>query len=119
MKTIFNKKVKSLVQNFVKIPIFSPIFIKYCQYFWFWLLIWGGSVGHTIDLNSEFLLGTKIAHIWEENESLVISICGLEAPARGSYKKAIKTGHPVEMTIESTIELTIESIIESTIEFTR
>ena len=96
MKTIFNKKVKSLVQNFVKIPIFSPIFIKYCQYFWFWLLTWGGSVGHTIDLNSEFLLGTKIAHVWEENESLVISICGLEASERGSYKKAIKTGHPVE-----------------------
>ena len=95
MKTIFNKKVKSLVQNFVKIPIFSPIFIKYCQYFSFWLLTCGGSVGHNIDLNSEFLLGTKIAHVWEENESLVISICGLEASERGSYKKAIKTGHPV------------------------
>ena len=30
----------------------------------------------------------KIAHVWEENESLVISICGLEVPEIGSYKKA-------------------------------
>ena len=58
-------------------------------------MTWGGPAGHTFDLNSEFLLGTKIAHVWEENESLVISICGLEASERGSYKKAIKTGHPV------------------------
>ena len=69
--------------------------LKYFQYPLFWLLTCGGPTGHTVDLNPEFLLGTKIAHVWEDNESLVISICGLEVPERGSYKKAIKTGHPV------------------------
>ena len=55
----------------------------------------GGPVGHTIDLTSEFLLGTKIAHVWKENESFVISICGIQVHERGSYKKALFVGHPV------------------------
>ena len=74
----------------------SNIFIKYCEYPWFWLLTGGGPAGHTIDLNSEFLLGIKIAHVWEENESLVISICGLEVHEIGTYKKSLFVGHPVE-----------------------
>ena len=60
----------------------------------------GGPVGHTIDLTSEFLLGTKIAHVWEENESLFISICGIQVPERGSYKKALFVGHPVRLIFE-------------------
>ena len=42
-----------------KIPTFSLILIKYGQYALFWLLTWGGPVGHTIDLTSEFLLGKQ------------------------------------------------------------
>ena len=95
MKTIFNQTVERLFPNFEKIPIFSSIFIKYCENPWFWLLTWGGPAGHTIDLNSEFLLGIKIAHVWEENESLVISICGLEVHEIGTYKKSLFVGHPV------------------------
>ena len=34
--------------------------------------------------------------MWEENESLVISNCGIEVPMRGSWKKSIETGHPVQ-----------------------
>ena len=56
----------------------------------------GGPVGHTIDLTSELLLGIKIAHVWEENEPFVISICGIQVPERGYYKKALFVGHPVE-----------------------
>ena len=99
MKTIFNQKFKRFVPNLVRISIFSLILIKYCQYPLFCLLTWGGPVGHTIDLISEFLLGTKIAHVWEENESLDISICWVQVPERGSYKKALFVGHPVVVPI--------------------
>ena len=95
METIFIQKFKRFYPNFVKIPIFPFILIKYCQYLKFLLLTLGGPVGHYIDLTSEFLLGTEIAHVWEENESLVISNCGIEVPIRGSWKKSIETGHPV------------------------
>ena len=64
--------------QFCEIPNSFPlILLKYCQYPLFWLLTLGGPVGHDIDLTSEFLLGTEIAHVWEENESLVISNCGI------------------------------------------
>ena len=69
--------------------------MEFCQYTLYRLLTLGGPVGHDIDLTSEFLLGTEIAHVWEENELLVISICGIEVPIRGSWKKSVKTEHPV------------------------
>ena len=61
----------------MKIPHFSLILLKYCQYPLFWLLTLGGPVGQNINLRSEFLLGTEIAHVWEENESLVIINSGI------------------------------------------
>ena len=50
--------------------------VKACilKYSWFWHLTFRWLFGHYIDFWSKFLLGTKIAHVWEENESLVISI---------------------------------------------
>ena len=39
--------------------------------------------------------GIKIVHVWEENVSLVISICGLEVHEIGTYKKSLFVGHPV------------------------
>ena len=59
IKTNFNQKFKRLFPNFAKISFFSFILIKYSQYTLFWLLTWGGPVGHTIDLTSEFLLGKQ------------------------------------------------------------
>ena len=82
--------------QFCEIPNSFPlILLKYCQYPLFWLLTLGGPVGHDIDLTSEFLLGTEIAHVWEENESLVIRYCGIQGPIRASWKISVKTGHPV------------------------
>ena len=51
--------------------------MQYFQYPLFRLLTLGGPVVHDIDLTSEFLLGTEIAHVWEENETLVIRYCGI------------------------------------------
>ena len=73
---------------------FSQI-LEYSQYPIFWLITCSGPAGHTFDLTSELLLGTEIAHVWEENESLVNSICALEVHERGSYKKSLFVGHPV------------------------
>ena len=52
--------------------------------------IWlsGDFVGHCIDFWSKFLLGTKIAHVWEENESLVISIWDRECIKAGQLYKS-------------------------------
>ena len=77
LETIFIQKLKRFYPNFVKIPIFPFILIKYCQYLLFWLLTLGGPVAHYIDLTLEFLLGTEIAYVWEENESLVIRYYGI------------------------------------------
>ena len=79
----------------MKIPFFPVNLLKYCQYPSFWLLTLSGPIGHNIDLTSEFLLGTEIAHVWEENESLVIRYCGIWVPIRASWKISVKTGHPV------------------------
>ena len=70
--------------DFVNIPIFPINLLKFCQYPSFWLLTLSGPAGHNIDLTSEFLLGTKIAHVWEEKELLIISNCGILVPVRCS-----------------------------------
>ena len=95
MKTIFIPKAQRFVPIFVKIPIFPINLLKYCQYPPFRLLTLSGPIGINIDLTSEFLLGTEIAHVWEENELLVIRNYGIEVPFKGSWKISIKTGHPV------------------------
>ena len=84
MKSIFNHKFKRFSPNFAKIPTFSLILIKYGQYALFWLLTWGGPVGHTVDFILEFLLGTKIAHVWEEKELWASIICVIEVSVMGT-----------------------------------
>ena len=83
-KQSLSHQLKKFDQNFVKIPIFPINLLKFCQYPSFWLLTLSGPGGHNIDLTSEFLLGTKIAHVWEEKELLIISNCGIEGPVRCS-----------------------------------
>ena len=83
-KQSLSHQLKKFDQNFVKIPIFPINLLKFCQYPSFWLLTLSGPGGHNIDLTSEFLLGTKIAHVWEEKELLIISNCGIEVPVRCS-----------------------------------
>ena len=60
--------------------------------------IWlsGDFVGHCIDFWSKFLLGTKIAHVWEENELLVISIWEDSDPIIGCYKISQSMVDPVD-----------------------
>ena len=59
--------------------------------------IWlsGDFVGHCIDFWSKFLLGTKIAHVWEENELLVISIWEDSDPITGCCKITHSMENPV------------------------
>ena len=90
-------KSPKILHKFVRIPFFLFNLIKYFQYPSFWPLTLCGPIDHNIDLASEFLLGTEIAHVWEENESLVNSIGGSKVAIRGSYKISVKTGHPVWM----------------------
>ena len=40
-------------------------------------------------------LGTQIAHVWEENESLVTSIGATTVSVKGIYKKSVKLEYPV------------------------
>ena len=84
MKSIFNHKFKRFSPNLAKIPTFSLILNKYGQYALFWLLTWGGPVGHTVDFILEFLLGTKIAHVWEEKELWASIICVIEVSVMGT-----------------------------------
>ena len=83
-KQSLSHKLKKIDQHFVKIPISPVNLLKYCQNQSFWLLTLSGPGGHNIDLTSEFLLGTKIAHVWEEKELLIISNCGILVPVRCS-----------------------------------
>ena len=59
-KTVTNVLLKTSGSQAIWIEelIFSQI-LEYCQYPLFWVLTWGGPVGHIIDLSSEFLLGTQ------------------------------------------------------------
>ena len=50
--------------------------VEYCAYAWSLLLSLSGFVGHHIDLTYKFLLGSQIAHVWQENEPFVSSIKG-------------------------------------------
>ena len=74
-ETNIQPKIQMICSKFCKNSI---IFFKFDQILLISFILashMGEPVGHTIDLTSEFLLGTKIAHVWEENESLVISNC--------------------------------------------
>ena len=81
--------------RFVKKNIFLWILIKYCWYPQFWHLTGESFAWVLYWLLIKVSFRYKIAHVWEENESLVISNCALEVPIRGSWKISIKTGHPV------------------------
>ena len=50
-----------------------PKKVKYFQYPSFWLLNLRDPGGHDINFSLKFMLGKKIAHVWEEVESLIIS----------------------------------------------
>ena len=50
---------------------------------------------HNIDLTSEFLLGTEIAHYKEENETLISSISWNTLLVMATYKKSVTSEHPV------------------------
>ena len=71
------------------------ILIKYCWYSQFWHLTREsfGWVLYWLLIKVSFRY--KIAHVWEENESLVISNCALEVPIRSFWKISVKTKHPV------------------------
>ena len=55
----------------------------------------GGPVAHNIDLTSEFLLGTEIAHYKEENETLISSISWNTFLVMATYKISVTSEHPV------------------------
>ena len=69
--------------------------VENCQYPWFWLLTLGSPDAHNIDLTSEFLLGTEIAHYKEENETLISSISWNTLLVMATYKKSVTSEHPV------------------------
>ena len=69
--------------------------VENCQYPLFWLLTLGGPDAHNIDLTSEFLLGTEIAHYKEENETLISSITWNTLLVMATYKKSVTSEHPV------------------------
>ena len=50
---------------------------------------------HKIDLTSEFLLGTEIAHYKEENETLISSISWNTLLVMATYKNSVTSEHPV------------------------
>ena len=72
--------------------------VKSCKlkYSWFWHLTLRWLFGHYIDFWSKFLLGTKIAHVWEEIELLVISIWEDSDPIKGCCKITHSMENPVE-----------------------
>ena len=80
----FSLKIKDLIKMLWKSFSFS-FHIADILTFDIWLSS-GDFVEHYIDFWSEFLLGTKIAHVWEENELLIISIWGDLDPIIGCYK---------------------------------
>ena len=69
--------------------------VENCQYPLFWLLTLGGPDAHNIDLTSEFLLGTEIAHYKEENETLISSISWNTLLVMATYKNSVTSEHPV------------------------
>ena len=83
----FSLKIKDLIKMFWKsASFFLSFWLKYCWYPYFWHLNQGEFLGYYSDFWSKFLLGTKIAHVWEENELLIISIWGDSDPIIGCYK---------------------------------
>ena len=66
------------------------------KYSWFWHLTLDDFVEHYIDFWSKFLLGTKIAHVWEEKESKIISIRKDSVSITWGYKLSHSVTHTVE-----------------------
>ena len=62
------------LKNIKRKSNFPVIMNKYCWYPSFWLLTFGGFAGHDITFSEQFLLGKKIAQVWEEEEFLVSSV---------------------------------------------
>ena len=48
----------------------------------------GDPRGQDINLSKKFLLGKKIAHVWEKVESIIISILYVLVPVRRLWKKS-------------------------------